>query len=374
MLKRYASILLLCILFFSCKKSKTSDSDLRCYNVEAAFNTETKEVCIDSLVYDISIIPLETNEDILIRNIIRVYFYRNLLFIVQSNRCSVFDIQGKYLYDIGKQGNGPREFISIRCLFFYDDIVGLYDSSKQKMLYYGINSDFIRDFPMSDGYYCQINVIKNNVLVGYIPVGANEMLKRLSFFDSTGQTIDSVLHYKNLPVPKKLGLTVGDDNFFIYNGATYLKEGCYDTVYRISDDMKLIPEYTITTGKHAVNYEDKVLYPEKYHNGGRTVVRFENERYIIISSNKLPLRYLLIDKKTDRIINASFIYNEEMNSIFENSTTREYVINNQFALKEIPPFFMIRGISEDGKIAFDFEFLKEFPDNNPVIVMVRFKE
>ncbi|MDR0698280.1 MAG: hypothetical protein LBG28_03520, partial [Tannerella sp.] len=160
-------------------------------------------------------------------------------------------------------------------------------------------------------------------------------------------------------------------NIYPYNNASYLKEAYNDTVFRISDDLQLLPEYIITAGKYSTNYDDLVLNIEKYKKGIKSVVEFESDRYILARTGEY---YFLIDKKTDTTEKVLLTYNEEMDELFEDDV-RLIGGGTLFEPKteSVPTRFNINGVSEDGKIIFASEYL-ENSDDNPVIIMLRIKE
>ena len=363
-------ILLLSAFFISCRKGEHSSLSLKCYNVEQTIDATLKELCIDSISSDISIIPIETSNDILIKEISRIYFYHDLLFVVHtnSNRCSVFDLKGKYLYDIGRKGNGPGEFTSISSLFFLEDNVGIFDFLQRKIFYYSINGKFESEVRMFS-YFKFIKKINENTLAGIMATSVSEYNNRIIFFNIEGNVIDSLQYSTNLkPTP---GTSMSDDtNLFTYKNNHFFVEGYSDTIFRISDQLKLLPEYVVTTGKYAVNHYDRQMNIDKYLAGKRTLVVFENDRYILLRYDWPPINHLLINKKTDKIEKVILKYNEEMTNLFVDDWKR--LGRNKY--ESLPVHLQVNGVSEDGSLILSFEYLKENEDDNPVIVMVKIKD
>ena len=136
----------------SCSRQKTPLLSLKTFYIEKAFNMKQEIVYIDSLCDSISIIPLETSDEILMAGHGRCYLYNNLLFIHHSgynmnDRLSVFDLSGKYLRDIGRRGQGPGEYISIMTpigVFFNNDKVYLIDNRAHAILCYTLNGAFVK--------------------------------------------------------------------------------------------------------------------------------------------------------------------------------------------------------------------------------------
>ena len=108
---------------------------------------KSETLWLDSISDSITIIPLEISDEILMDGPGFSYLYNNLLFIVHGNlsrnhRLSVFDLSGKYLWDIGRKGQGPGEYNSIylpNSIFFNDNKLYIYDWSTYSILCYAIH-------------------------------------------------------------------------------------------------------------------------------------------------------------------------------------------------------------------------------------------
>lgn len=317
-------------------------------------------------------IQLETSDDVLIDKILYIRMHNNLLYVAHSNFCSVFNMEGDFLYRIGKRGNGPGEYNSIEALTFTDKYVIIYDDIRDKLFFYNhADAEFSHSVPMSDKY-TSFKILKKDLFVGVSNL-AWSTDNRVKFFDINGIVIDSIRHNKILHSDRS-PIVAQDGNLFTYNDAIYFKEGYNDTVFRISQDLTFSSEYVINTGKYAVNYEDRILNFEKYIQGQSTVVYFENDRFLLLQGVGMGFQYILIDKKLNKFDQVDFLYNEEISKLFEDDRKIIGYENNRVIVEDIPSFFRIRGVSEDGKTMMDFEYLKEYPDNNPVIVLVRLKE
>ena len=72
--------------------------------------------------------PSATNDSILINTSPALLNTAISYWMQHDNRASVFDLAGKYLYDIGKQGGGPDEFSRISGLEPHDHLIYIKDS------------------------------------------------------------------------------------------------------------------------------------------------------------------------------------------------------------------------------------------------------
>lgn len=101
---------------------------------------------IDSIFQDIKAVPLETKDECLISNINKVIFFENKMFLQdQSQRLFAFSMDGKFLYEIGKIGRGPKEFPELRD-FDIDEKGNIYILTYRKILKFNNNGLFQNEF------------------------------------------------------------------------------------------------------------------------------------------------------------------------------------------------------------------------------------
>jgi len=139
---------------------------------------------IDSIAY----IQLQTPEGVLIgSNARKVIFSRNQYFLFDENKVYAFNSNGKYLYDIGKRGNGPGELNWLEN-FTVDttrnsvDIISL---ANRKVVRYDINNgNFIDEFTTK--FYV------GNI---YSRRDGNYLLYASSASDSSAEEIDNLVIY-----------------------------------------------------------------------------------------------------------------------------------------------------------------------------------
>jgi len=153
------------ILFFgySCKSDK---SDLLTYHIETVGNNE--KTLADILHFE-KFIPLETCSGANISYINRVFLTNDSSIIIldkQGKKVLVFSKEGKFLRPIGKNGNGPGEYVSIRDVAFDRDANEIYIVDlPAKVLVYNTNGDFIRKMKLD--FYPQAAFYFNNHLLLY---------------------------------------------------------------------------------------------------------------------------------------------------------------------------------------------------------------
>lgn len=106
------------------------------------------QIYIDNVISsEYKIIPLETMEDCVIGNIDDILKDDSLLFVVDtwSERICVFNLNGKFLRNIGKKGHAADEYVSMTRVAFDKDHkrMGILDDDSQKLLFYDYNGNFL---------------------------------------------------------------------------------------------------------------------------------------------------------------------------------------------------------------------------------------
>ena len=101
----------------------------------------TIDIKLSDILDDITIVPLETRQDILLSSSSRIVVSENyILALVQNRELHQFDKSGKYIRKLAEQGNGPREFNSILYLLIDENRnVAYYTDIKDQMLIFRID-------------------------------------------------------------------------------------------------------------------------------------------------------------------------------------------------------------------------------------------
>lgn len=160
-MKINAFLLSLLLLLISCKKQDASHFSGKVLSVELKAN----EQLFDSIFASIEVIPLETQEESLLRGIEQIDVYEDNLYIydVRHPALFVFDKSGKFVRQISKKGQGPGEY-----LLFYDSFI---DTMEQKIYFispfgyvtsYTMDGDYVEQkvLPIKPNYY---SLVRDNV-------------------------------------------------------------------------------------------------------------------------------------------------------------------------------------------------------------------
>lgn len=145
-MKSILNFLVLIIIFFlfACNnqvsKNKLVKANLKTIKINGDINNLLQ---IDSLFSEIKAIPLETRDDCLISRIVKIIIYNDKIFLQdKAKRLLVFNIQGKFLHQIGKKGNGPGEYLELRD-FEIDKNGNIYVLEFKKILKYDNQGNYL---------------------------------------------------------------------------------------------------------------------------------------------------------------------------------------------------------------------------------------
>ena len=305
----------LIILFQSCsKKNRALDSESMQCNQKIHVLSDINELTsLDSLISRITIVPLETNEDCLIKNIFAAKLNDDLLFINSDRRqLLVYDLNGKYIRDIGSRGQGPGELLEIRDFIFTNEgNIEILDFKKIEI--YSLEGEHLGtkkyDFMGKDIYCNPMNFCQSShgyyVWGGTIGLTDNKLLKQsymmhhvdpdmkidghyFSAHYGDGGTMDRFKHYQNyiIVIPSSID----------YN------------IYQIDPKGNISVRYCLDFGKYGVNSNKKI-----------DLSSTPIENYITRISNYY---------ETDRFIHLNFNYKNNMYSMFYSKAEQQSYIKS----------------------------------------------
>ena len=112
-----------CLFLFSCQM-QCNTCEFQSITID--LDEHTVELQRLSLIKDIRIVRLETNDSVLVGRIDKVLIHDGKIYIgdfYASQSLFIFDMQGKAIRKISRKGRGPGEYIQLRD-FFIDDQSG----------------------------------------------------------------------------------------------------------------------------------------------------------------------------------------------------------------------------------------------------------
>lgn len=242
-------------------------------NLAESFTTQ-RSVLLSQFVDMVSYIPLETNPQALIGGTIYYEVTQDNIIVRQRSQTGqkilLFDRKtGKFIREIGKQGNGPGEFRLLTYIPYNPIKKALYAiNSSWEILGYDlsgrniekINMPEIRDengkttslstIPITWG-----NILNNEIFVGHFMNDWGLEKNKLVFL-SKGKVVKMFPNYQVLKYSTiKGGLSINRDNFTFYRWANkiYFIELYNDTLFEVTKNS-LVPRFYFNFEKYNVTW------------------------------------------------------------------------------------------------------------------------
>ena len=197
-------IILLCGVLVACSNSQTKTvKEESFYQIELSSLLDkgaAQKISLDKWSKKIHYIPLETNDSIQIKSINKIILDNDKLLIVHSDRISLFNLDGKYLYDIGRKGEGIKEYFRLYNLILRNDTIFVNEGYDLKQ--YNWTGTYLGKMQIPHiRHMLDLYPLSNsNVFLGYIDnfTGQKDKLDMLKYFNGKSFIIKFIFT-KNLP-------------------------------------------------------------------------------------------------------------------------------------------------------------------------------
>ncbi|MDD4656882.1 MAG: 6-bladed beta-propeller [Bacteroidales bacterium] len=359
-MKKALSILLLAVLI-SCSRSEN-------YNVIKLHDISKNEDCqiipLDSIVASTEVIELDNSEKAPIIGVISSLYESEWSFYVVSDSKFVYeyDKTGKYIRQIGTQGRGPGEYLSVEGISANskDSSVNLFDFPSQRLLKYDREGNYLSFFepkfkdPLL--YLSSFYPYKDSLL---FYTANNSSRTDLFLFSNLGGDMDVISKKERSMLPGEIIL--GNINIFGDNQNPYIYNYFNDTIFTLKN-KKLIPTLLARIGNLRIDYDN--LFIEKMGNSGNSIFQMGN----IIKGGDYVLFFYNISAILERTRTPFLsLYNVTTNSYTQNVQIKD---NTESLLTIGSRDKMFHGLS-----AKDMLVIKSLPDSdeNPIIIKFRVK-
>lgn len=240
-MKDLIGIFLFVLFLTSCEKETRNNTtvDIDFQSMESGMYT------LNELTSCLKLIPLETNDNILIKRLKKIQIFKNKIYILDSgfDNIYVFNELGEFKTKIGKRGHGPGEYVDIGD-FELDTVrnrIVLLSVELGELLEYSLSGEFIRkiklpikptQFRLVDGkYYTFYN--------SFYDVNR----RNLYFTDLEGNTINSFFRFPS--DIKAMDLTEVTGNISDYGGKILYTEPSGNQMYEVGSNTPPHIKYEI---------------------------------------------------------------------------------------------------------------------------------
>jgi hypothetical protein len=345
------------------------------------------QVSVFDYFKSVELIPLETNNDVLISLLRKMIYHQGRYYILDRYNMQhivfVFDQQGKFIFKIDKRGQGPGEYP------FLDDIhINPFTGHLELLCAFG----FVYEYDLSGKYISTIHRVTNDYLRAvheFIPLDKNTTLFyaafhhpfRLVYYDRTKEEITHEAYHESDASDgvKNLGSVMIISNFYAYKGDWHFYRPLDRQIYKIKKDTIEVA-YTWDFGKFNrdvkkarfsnSNLAWNILHDEIYEQFPYMIFETgENNRYVIAN----------VKWKGGDFVNVLFDKSAQqglfIKKFTESVTIRPYIVTNEYVLSHCNPGELEQYITEGMLDEHNLKIFNELihSDANPIIIKYNFK-
>ena len=224
----------LLLFLASCVSKEQEQKDYIEIDMVPLIEGEGKKMPLQEWAKSVRFIPLETNDNILMREIVNVFQREEKLLAFHIGRVSIFDLNGKYLYDIGSQGQGPTEYTGVSDVTIHNELIYIHES-RNRIKAYDWEGNFVKKLVLPAKTAGLITLPDKEEMLAYVTNVSGEETVR--FYHLRGeQVLDSVPN--PFIYPKKQGnisISFKPDFMLSQGSLTAFIELNSDTVFRVDE-------------------------------------------------------------------------------------------------------------------------------------------
>jgi len=341
------------------------------------------ELLLSSIASEIRYIPLETTPACLLSRCRSVEIFNNNMYILDTKALYQFDMDGSFIRQIGKIGNGPGEYGSVLWFNFIDSTneIVLYSYPTGRINVYDAEpGEFKRSFKLD---------FDSNGIVEFPP-------GELAFFtwndrQSEDPTRRSEIYICNLEgdifdsIPDERvpfsGNIVSPSHYYVFNESLHYMEFFEDTLYSLSEN-KVKDRYASFGLRNKVDVHQLELKNQIGVNQFPDFLRIdevlETERSFFITIEKglglyIPEEFLKIfyNKESGQIVNCTSIINDLDNGwpFWPKSVYKDSVLIDYCPAIEFLEYFQAN--TDDQRRTESLKYLIKSVDenDNPIIIL-----
>ncbi|MDR1369524.1 MAG: 6-bladed beta-propeller [Dysgonamonadaceae bacterium] len=346
---------------------------------EATENGE--QIRLSSIGRTIKYVGLETKDDCLLNEdlIVFIGLVKNNLLIADLNGCYLFNMDGKFIKQVGNKGNGPGEYGNIGNVV-YDEkgnrIMITSTSIRRGILAYDENGDYIETF------LNQVNLshwafLNNETIALNIRNYMGNGREKLAFISLSGDTLSTVPNF-DLFNGSNAPLSLNDMAiFYPFKDKVYYNRMFNDTIYYLDKNYDLNPQYIFLSSKHKMESSiraDAMKFVETTFDYILPWQIIETDKYLFVNMlrNKRGLKPYFYDKgrrKFVSVANADSRDSDGFVNDLDNGVAfyPQYKIRDKTLCMVLSPTKIIE-LKEQSFLS-DM-FLEVNEDSNPVIAIV----
>ena len=246
-------LLALPMLLFACNDTQQPEI-LSHIDLTETIAGDAQKIPLNDWAKNIRFVPLETNDDILIMYISMVYQRGDQFLVSHGDRVSLFDYEGKYLYDIGSKGQGPTNFISVNNVTLHNDLIYIHET-ENRIKAYDWKGNFVKKMELPAKSNGLITMDGKEEMLAYVPnLPGDEPIR---FYLLKGEEVmDSIAN--PFIFPKAAFSQMFFPEFQPTQGTLKgFLELHSDTLYKVNEKWETSPYMVINIGKYQPTREER---------------------------------------------------------------------------------------------------------------------
>ena len=246
-------LLALPMLLFACNDTQQPEI-LTHIDLTETIAGDAQKIPLNEWAKNIRFVPLETNDDILIKYISMVFQRGDQFLVSHGDRVSLFDYEGKYLYDIGSKGQGPTNFISGNNVTLHNDLIYIHET-ENRIKAYDWKGNFVKKMELPAKSNGLITMDGKEEMLTYVPNLPGDEPTR--FYLLKGEEVmDSIAN--PFIFPKAAFSQMFFPEFQPTQGTLKgFLELHSDTLYKVNEKWETSPYMVINIGKYQPTREER---------------------------------------------------------------------------------------------------------------------
>ena len=236
------------ILLAACGQGKPQKEECIHIDLTHLMEADAEKKPLEEWAKNVQFIPLETNDDILIKYIDNVDQKEDKYLVSHGmDRVSIFDKSGKYLYDISSKGEGPTNFISVNDVTLHNDLIYIHETNNH-IKAFDWEGNFVKKLELPAKANGLITIDGKEEMLVYVPnLLGDEPIRYYIVKDE--KVMDSI------PNPFVYPKAVFAQTFFPEFQPTFGSLKAFielhsDTLYRVTENWETQPYLSISIGKY----------------------------------------------------------------------------------------------------------------------------
>ena len=213
------------------------------------------ELKLSDIAKQITYIPLETKDNCLIGNRYDVYLSKEFIFVNSGGIIFQFTSKGKFIRQVNVNGQGPGEGSAYSMTIDEDSqMIYIRLLNSRGILVFNTEGKYIRTItePFRKGPYGStiISFYKGHLLFPFTNDDGQNPYK-YAIVDTKGEVIHSEVNYEKVFVKMNIMILIMNKipQFHFNNLSCFFKQEYNDTIFRIKDDFRGVPEYILKLDK-----------------------------------------------------------------------------------------------------------------------------